>query len=109
MKDENETVHADELKLCPGILDYNQRNDAINHSEDVWLVGDVYTNSIENIWVVYSSARSTRQPERRVAVPSIRHLRWPSSPHLPGVSNRAVSGEALRGTDGLLLFPLNKS
>lgn len=59
MKDEDETVYADELKFCPGILDYNKRNDAIKHSEDVWLVGDVYTNSIENIWGVYSSARAS--------------------------------------------------
>ena len=50
VKDEAEAIYTDELKSYLGIDDHNTRHETVNHSQEVWVVGDVHTNSIENVW-----------------------------------------------------------
>ena len=53
MKDEAEAIYTDELKSYLGIADHNTRHETVNHSEEVWVVGDVHTNGIENAWSLF--------------------------------------------------------
>lgn len=53
VKDEAEAIYTDELKSYLGIADENTRHETVNHSADVWVVGDVHTNSIEGVWSLF--------------------------------------------------------
>ena len=53
VKDEAEAIYTDELKSYLGIEDENTRHEAVNHSQEVWVVGDVHTNGIENAWSLF--------------------------------------------------------
>ena len=52
-KDETEAFYRDELKSYLGIDDHNTRHETVNHSQEVWVIGDVHTNSIENVWSLF--------------------------------------------------------
>ena len=52
-KDETEAFYTDELKSFLGIDDHNTRHETVNHSQEVWVIGDVHTNSIENVWSLF--------------------------------------------------------
>ena len=52
-KDETEALYTDELKSYLGIDDHNTRHETVNHSQEVWVIGDVHTNSIENVWSLF--------------------------------------------------------
>lgn len=49
-KDETEAFYTDELRSYFGIEDDNTRHETVNHSAEEWVVGDVHTNNIENVW-----------------------------------------------------------
>ena len=53
VKDEAEAIYTDELRSYLGIEDHNTRHETVNHSEDEWVVGDVHTNSIEDVWSLF--------------------------------------------------------
>ena len=53
VKDEAEAIYTDELKSYLGIEDDDTRHETVNHSADEWVVGDVHTNSIENVWSLF--------------------------------------------------------
>lgn len=53
VKDEAEAIYTDELKSYLGIDDDDTRHETVNHSADEWVVGDVHTNSIENVWSLF--------------------------------------------------------
>ncbi|MCY4471133.1 MAG: IS1595 family transposase [Thiotrichales bacterium] len=53
VKDEAEAIYTDELKSYLGIDDENTRHETVNHSQEVWVIGDVHTNSIENVWSLF--------------------------------------------------------
>ena len=53
VKDEAEAIYTDELKSYIGIEDHDTRHDTVNHSEEVWVVGDVHTNSVEGVWSLF--------------------------------------------------------
>ena len=53
VKDEAEAIYTDELKSYLGIEDDDTRHETVNHSEEVWVVGDVHTNSIESVWSLF--------------------------------------------------------
>ena len=53
VKNEAEAIYTDELKSYLGIDDENTRHEAVNHSQEVWVIGDVHTNSIENVWSLF--------------------------------------------------------
>ena len=53
VKDEAEAIYTDELKSYLGIEDDNTRHETVNHSAEEWVVGDVHTNSIENVWSLF--------------------------------------------------------
>ncbi len=53
VKDEAEAIYTDELKSYLGIGDENTRHEIVNHSEEIWVVGDVHTNGIENAWSLF--------------------------------------------------------
>ena len=53
VKDEAEAIYTDELKSYLGIEDHDTRHETVNHSADEWVVGDVYTNSIEGVWSLF--------------------------------------------------------
>lgn len=52
-KDETEAFYTDELKSYLGIADDNTRHETVNHSAEEWVVGDVHTNTIENVWSLF--------------------------------------------------------
>ena len=53
VKDEAEAIYTDELRSYIGIEDWNTRHETVNHSEEVWVVGDVHTNSVEGVWSLF--------------------------------------------------------
>ncbi len=53
VKDEAEAIYTDEFKSYLGIADDDTRHETVNHSADEWVVGDVRTNSIENVWSLF--------------------------------------------------------
>ena len=53
IKDEAEAIYTDELKSYIGIEDTDTRHETVNHSAEVWVVGDVHTNSIEGVWSLF--------------------------------------------------------
>lgn len=53
VKNEAEAIYTDELKSYLGIADENTRHETVNHSQEVWVIGDVHTNSIEGVWSLF--------------------------------------------------------
>ena len=53
VKDEAEAIYTDEWKAYLGIADKNTRHETVNHSAEEWAIGDVHTNSIENVWSLF--------------------------------------------------------
>ena len=53
IKDEAEAIYTDELRSYIGIEDSDTRHETVNHSEEVWVVGDVHTNSVEGVWSLF--------------------------------------------------------
>ena len=53
VRDETEAIYTDELRSYIGIEDENTRHETVNHSIEEWVVGDVHTNSIENVWSLF--------------------------------------------------------
>ena len=53
VKDEAEAIYTDELKSYLGVEDHNTRHETVNHSQEIWVVGDVHTNSIEGVWSLF--------------------------------------------------------
>lgn len=53
VKDETEAIYTDELKSYLGIADKNTRHETVSHSAKEWVIGDVHTNSIENVWSLF--------------------------------------------------------
>src|SRR5206468_1240000 len=52
-KDETEAFYTDELRSYMGIADDNTRHESVRHSRDEWVIGDVHTNGIENVWMLF--------------------------------------------------------
>lgn len=48
--DDTEAIFTDEHHSYKGIADDNTMHKTVNHSQNEWVVGDVHTNSIENVW-----------------------------------------------------------
>ncbi|MFH1140170.1 MAG: IS1595 family transposase [Chloroflexota bacterium] len=44
------TVYTDELRSYNGLQKAGYRHGTVNHSEEVWVSGDVHTNTIEGFW-----------------------------------------------------------
>ena len=53
VSDETEAIYTDEWRPYRGIADKNTRHEAVNHSAEEWVRGDVHTNSIENVWSLF--------------------------------------------------------
>ena len=53
VKDEAEAIYTDDLKSYLGIADDDTRHETVNHSNEEWVVGDVHTNNIENVWSLF--------------------------------------------------------
>ena len=53
VKDGAEAIYTDELRSYIGIADHDTRHETVNHSEEVWVVGDVHTNSVEGVWSLF--------------------------------------------------------
>ena len=53
VRDKADAIYTDELKSYLGIGDKNTRHETVNHSEEVWVVGDVHTNGIEGVWSLF--------------------------------------------------------
>ncbi len=45
-----EALYTDEWTGYNGIVGPDTRHETVTHSKDQWVVGDVHTNSVENIW-----------------------------------------------------------
>lgn len=52
-RDDTEAFYTDEWRAYMGIADENTRHETVNHSADEWVVGDVHTNGIENVWSLF--------------------------------------------------------
>ena len=44
------TVYTDELRSYNGLENAGYRHETVNHSEEVWVSGDVHVNTIEGFW-----------------------------------------------------------
>lgn len=44
------TVYTDELRSYNGLEKAGYRHESVNHSEEVWVSGDVHVNTIEGFW-----------------------------------------------------------
>ncbi len=53
VRDEAEAIYTDELRSYIGIEDDDTRHETVNHSIEQWVVGDVHTNSIEDVWSLF--------------------------------------------------------
>ena len=53
VKGEAEAIYTDEWKAYAGIEDEDTRHETVNQSQEVWVIGDVHTNSIENVWSLF--------------------------------------------------------
>ena len=53
IRDEAEAIYTDELRSYIGIEDDDAIHRTVNHSAEEWVVGDVHTNSIENVWSLF--------------------------------------------------------
>ena len=53
VRDEAEAIYTDDLKSYIGIGDDDTRHETVNHSAEEWVIGDVYTNSIEGVWSLF--------------------------------------------------------
>ena len=53
VKDEAEAIYTDELASYIGIEDHNTRHETVNHSKEIWVVGDVHINGIEGVWSLF--------------------------------------------------------
>lgn len=53
IKDEAEAIYTDELKSYLGISDDDTRHEAVNHSEEEWVVGDIHIKGIEGVWSLF--------------------------------------------------------
>ena len=51
--DEAEAIYTDDLRSYIGIEDDDTRHETVNHSAEEWVVGDVHTNNIENVWSLF--------------------------------------------------------
>lgn len=52
-RDDTEAFYTDELRSYMGIADDDTRHETVNHSAEEWVVGDVHTNGIENVWSLF--------------------------------------------------------
>jgi len=48
--DETEAIFTDEHRSYGGIADHNTMHKTVKHAQNEWVVGDVHTNSVENVW-----------------------------------------------------------
>ena len=53
VKNSAEAIYTDEIKSYLGIDSDHTRHETVNHSQEVWVVGDVHTNGIENAWSLF--------------------------------------------------------
>jgi transposase-like protein len=49
-KPDTEAFYTDELRSYIGLADEDTRHESVKHSAEEWVVGDVHTNGIENVW-----------------------------------------------------------
>lgn len=49
-KPETEAFYTDELRSYIGLADADTRHETVNHEREQWVIGDVHTNGIENVW-----------------------------------------------------------
>lgn len=54
VKDEAEAIYTDEFKSYLGIEDDDTRHETVNHSEEIWVIGDCHTNSTEVVWSLFN-------------------------------------------------------
>src|SRR5216110_3326757 len=50
---DTEAIYTDEMPAYWGIDDADTRHEWVNHSQEEWVVGDVHTNGIENVWSLF--------------------------------------------------------
>lgn len=53
VKDEADAIYTDELRSYIGIEDRDTRHETVNYSEEMWVVGDLHTNSVEGVWSLF--------------------------------------------------------
>lgn len=53
VQDETEAIYTDELKSYLGIGDDDTRHETVNHSKEIWVIGDIHTNSVEGVWSLF--------------------------------------------------------
>lgn len=70
VSDDAEAIFTDEWRSYRGIADANTRHEAVNHSEDEWVRGEVHSNTAESVWSLL----------KRSIIGSYHHL---SVKHLP--------------------------
>ena len=54
VKDETKAIYTAEPKSYLGIRDDDTRLEPANHSQDIWVIGNVQNTSIENVWSLFN-------------------------------------------------------
>jgi len=50
VSDDAEAIYTDDWHSYNGIEDANTKHEAVNHSQNEWVRGDIHTNNVENVW-----------------------------------------------------------
>jgi transposase-like protein len=105
-KDETEAFYTDELKSYMGIADHDTRHETVNHSAEEWVVGDVHTNGIENVWSLFKRSIigafhkiSVKHLDAYLQEQEFRINNRDNQHSFRDVMKRLLSGEALRYSD----------
>ena len=102
-KDETEAFYTDELRSYMGIADDDTRHEMVRHSHDEWVVGEVHTNGIENVWNLFKRSIvgafhkiSVKHLDAYLQEQEFRINNRGNQHTFRDVMKRVLSGEALR-------------
>lgn len=56
LSDETDALYTDSHRVYRGVKVGNAKHEAVNHSDDEWVRGDVHTNTIESAWSLFDRA-----------------------------------------------------
>lgn len=54
--DKAEAIYTDEWPAYIGVGDKDTRHEAVNHSQEEWVRGDVHTNTVESAWSLFKGS-----------------------------------------------------
>jgi transposase-like protein len=100
---DTEAFYTDEWTGYLGIADHDTRHETVKHSAEEWVVGDVHTNGIENIWSLFKRSLvgafhkiSVKHLDAYLQEMEFRYNNRHNQHAFRDVMSRLLAGEALR-------------